>query len=147
MGFFSQIRRARELSRERPEETDPAARLNAEMEGEAAGFAAALSALGYRADGTVESLEELDLFFEAETVPNGILTGACEGRLKGLAAYLGEAMRRAWGGAWEDDGRGGALLRLGNGAVRDPFFTVMHRWKAGGEPFAAYAVRSGQSGD
>lgn len=118
-----------------------------EMAQEAAGFAAALGALGYRADFTVESLEELERFFQEETGPNGILTGACEGRLKGLAAYLGESLRQAWGGAWED-GEDGPRLRLENGAVRDVLFTVRRRWETGeGEPFAAYAVRAGQSGD
>lgn len=118
-----------------------------EMAAEAEGFAAALAALDWRADFTMDALEDLDKFFEEETGWGGILTGDCEGRLHGLAAYLGEIFRRTCGGTWEKNGAE-PRLRLDNGALPDPFLKVRRRARENDPvPFAQYAVRAIQGGD
>lgn len=119
-----------------------------EMAAEAEGFAAAMAALGWRADFTMDALEDLDKFFEEETGWGGILTGDCEGRLYGLAAYLGEVMRRACGAEWVRDDKGGVCLELPGGALRDPFYKVNCRARENDPvPFAVYAVRAIQGGN
>ena len=70
--------------------------------------AKALNISGYAADFSIDSLREVDRFFDehsanGEAVPDGLLAENTGGRLFALGAYTGEVLRRNLGGEWRGD--------------------------------------------
>src|SRR5208283_4180272 len=71
-------------------------------------MANALQSSGYQADFTLESLKEIDRFFdeqsqEGEAAPGGLLSQQLGSRIFGLGAYVGEVIIRTYGGEWRAD--------------------------------------------
>lgn len=98
---------------------------------------------GYQADFSLESLRDIDRFFDehsrnGEAVPAGLLSANLGQRLFALGAYVGEVLLRHYGGRWEaDDGdpEGEINLRIvhASGAVLWPVQRVMKRFRNGPE--------------
>lgn len=90
-------------------------------------IAEALSSSGYRADFSLESLREVDRFFDehapdGQPLPEGLLSSDVGERLFALGGYVGEVIRRACGGEWEgsdEDPRAevNIALKLASGAM------------------------------
>jgi len=67
--------------------------------------AKALISSGYKADFSIESLREIDRFFDdhsanGKSEPDGLLAEQTGARLFALGAYVGEVLRRNLGGTW-----------------------------------------------
>ena len=74
----------------------------------AAHVAAALNSSDYKADWSVESLREIDRFFDEQSSngnvnPGGLLAEHMGAKIFAIGAYTGEVIRRAVGGTWEGD--------------------------------------------
>jgi hypothetical protein len=103
----------------------------------------ALSQSGYRADFSLESLKEVDRFFD-EQVSNGkpkargFLSEELGARLFAIGAYVGEVIRRHYGGDWQgDDNDPEAEINIAlvfeDGTRLWPVQRVMKRFKNGTE--------------
>ena len=123
--------------------------------GEAAGGAAwiakALVSSGYRADFSIESLGEVDRFFDdqgsdGQARAGGLLAKNLGRTLFCLGAYCGEVIRRHHGGIWmpggpERDAEINLALQLPDGSVIWPVQRVMKRFRLGREDsLVAYAA-------
>ena len=106
-----------------------------DVETYAAWIAKALTASGYKADFTMESLKEIDHFFDEQArdgkpLPDGLLSENLGARIFGLGAYVGETIRRQGGGTWKGDDKDPAAeinveLQLPNGKRMWPVQRVM----------------------
>lgn len=66
----------------------------------------ALNSSGYKADYTLDSMKEVDRFFDEQDTPGGILSKKQGTILFALASYIGETVIKLYGGRWvidEDD--------------------------------------------
>ena len=103
----------------------------------------ALSQSGYRADFSVESLKQVDRFFEEQTVngqprPGGLLSQQLGARLFAIGAYVGEVIRRQNEGEWQGDDNDpqaeiNIAVRLKTGVILWPVQRVMKRFKNGAD--------------
>jgi hypothetical protein len=114
-------------------------------------IAKALRSSGYKADFSIESLTEVDRFFDEQSkngqpIPSGLLAQQLGARIFAIGSYVGEVIRRVGGGSWsgnDADPRGeiNVELRLANGATIWPVQRVMKRLKNGKEDeIYAYAT-------
>lgn len=104
-------------------------------------IAEALTSSGYRADFSIESLREIDRFFDensqdGKAIPGGLLSEQLGQRVFALGCCTGEVIRRAWGGQWQGDdndpeGEINLALVFPNGATIWPVQRVMKRFKNG----------------
>jgi hypothetical protein len=96
---------------------------------------------GYLADFSLESLKEVDEFFDDQVV-NGkpkagaLLSQELGARLFAIGAYVGEVIRRHNGGEWQGDDNDpqaeiNIALHLKTGATLWPVQRVMRRFKNG----------------
>lgn len=109
----------------------------------AAWVADALASSGYEADYSLESLRELDRFFDdhapnGHAVPGGLLSENLGSRLFALGSYVGEVVIRAYGGEWranDNDPEGELTIAvvLPSGTTMWPIQRVMRRFKNGNE--------------
>jgi hypothetical protein len=109
----------------------------------AAQISRALSQSGYKADFSLESLKEIDRFFEEQVTngqpkPGGLLSQQLGARLFAIGAYVGEVVRRQNGGEWEGDDNDpqseiNISVRLKTGVILWPVQRVMKRFKNGAE--------------
>jgi len=103
----------------------------------------ALSQSGYRADFLLESLKEVDRFFDDQVVNGkpkngGLLSQELGARLFAIGAYVGEVIRRHDGGEWQGDDNDpeaeiNIALHLKTGTTLWPVQRVMKRFKNGAE--------------
>jgi hypothetical protein len=103
----------------------------------------ALNSSGYKADFSIESLKEIDRFFDEHTEEGqakigGLLISNTGSRLFALGSYVGEVIRRQYGGNWEtndNDPKGeiNIAVRLSRGTLIWPVQRVMKRFKNGSE--------------
>jgi hypothetical protein len=68
----------------------------------------ALNQSGYKADFSLESLREIDRFFDeqshqGEALPGGLLSEQLGARVFALGSYVGECIIRHYGGKWQAD--------------------------------------------
>lgn len=106
-------------------------------------IATALSSSGYKADFSLESLREIDRFFDehskdGQAVPGGLLAEQLGSRLFALGSYVGEVILRAYGGEWcaDDNDPEGELnieVVLPNGAILWPVQRAAKRFENGPE--------------
>ena len=104
-------------------------------------IAQALQSSGYNADYSIDSLKEIDRFFDEQApdgipVSGGLLSEQVGMRLFALGAYVGETIRRAGNGVWRgDDSDPRAEVNvevvMPNGMVMWPVQRVMKRFKNG----------------
>jgi len=125
--------------------------LIADAEDGARWIAGVLSKSGYRADFSVESLRDVDRFFDEQTDagqarPDGLLSQQLGPRLFSLGAYCGEVIRRESGGTWKSDeqdpqGEINLTLERPDGTAIHPVQRVMKRFQQGPqESLYAYAI-------
>ena len=103
----------------------------------------ALSQSGYKADFSLESLKQVDRFFEEQVSngqpkPGGLLSQQLGARLFAIGAYVGEVIRRQNGGEWQGDDNDpqaeiNIAVRLKTGVILWPVQRVMKRFKNGAE--------------
>jgi hypothetical protein len=103
----------------------------------------ALSQSGYRADFSLESLKEVDRFFDEQALngkpkAGGLLSQPLGARLFAIGAYVGEVIRRHNGGEWSGDDNDpqaeiDIAVRLETGVILWPVQRVMKRFKNGAE--------------
>jgi hypothetical protein len=111
---------------------------------DAANWAAtALPGVGYKADFTLDSLKEIDRLFDEQAPggkpkPGGLLSDQLGSRIFVLGAYVGEVIRRHYGGEWQGDDADpraeiNVAVRLKSGTIFWPVQRVMKRFKNGPE--------------
>jgi len=103
----------------------------------------ALSQSGYKADFSLESLKQVDRFFEEQVAngqpkPGGLLSQQLGARLFAIGAYVGEVIRRRNGGEWQGNDNDpqaevNIAVRLKTGVILWPVQRVMKRFKNGAE--------------
>lgn len=98
----------------------------------------ALNSSGYRADYSLESMRELDRFFDEQRAEGGLLSGKCGNLLFSLGSYVGETAIRLYGGEWETDdedpkGEVNIAVRLSEGGMIWPVQRCMKRLQPGEE--------------
>jgi len=103
----------------------------------------ALTSSGYNADFSLNSLREVDLFFDEQTKDGkakagGLLSEKLGQRLFGIGAYVGEVIRRNAGGEWNGDDADpqaeiNISLKLKSGGTIWPVQRAMKRLKNGKE--------------
>lgn len=98
----------------------------------------ALNSSGYRADYTLESMKELDRFFDEQSGPGGILSQNRGQILFALGSFVGETAIRLWGGKWltddsDPEGEMNIAVELASGVRFWPVVRCMKRCKLGPE--------------
>lgn len=117
--------------------------LKEDIEKGSAWISQALNSSGYKADFSKESLSEIERFFtehsqDGKPLEGGLLSEDTGNRLFCLASYVGETIRRTFGGEWETDdtdpqGELNITLKLPNGSIIWPAQRVMKRLTNGPE--------------
>jgi len=103
----------------------------------------ALTSSGYKADFSLNSLKEVDRFFDEQTKDGkakagGLLSEKLGQRLFGIGSYVGEVIRRKRDGKWagndaDPQAEINLSLKLNSGATIWPVQRVMKRMKNGRE--------------
>ena len=101
-------------------------------------IAKALISSGYQADHTLESLKEIDRFFDEQSSPGGLLSEQRGQRIFGLGAYIGDVLIRTYGGHWITDdqdpqGELNVAVRLDDGSMVWPVQRAIKRYQSGPE--------------
>ena len=111
----------------------------------------ALNSSGYKADYTLESMKEIDRFFDEQNKPGGILTADNVGsKLFSLGCYVGETILRLYGGEWvtndrDPQGEINIQIRLKDNSLLLPVRKMMKRYQLGAEEsIYAYVILIGQ---
>lgn len=114
-----------------------------DAQGAAEWMAKALSMSGYKTDFSLDSLREVDRFFdehafEGKARPEGLLAEQLGQRIFGIGAYIGEVIRRQAGGRWLGDDSDtqaeiNISLKLRKGTLIWPVQRTMKRFKNGPE--------------
>ena len=95
---------------------------------------ASLNASGYEVDYSLESLIEIDRFFDEQNRPKGILSQHTGRIIFALGVYLGETVIANFGGNWVLDNCKSEIeikLRVNNGKEIFPGIKVMERYQYG----------------
>ncbi|MBQ8176402.1 MAG: hypothetical protein IJ035_05130 [Oscillospiraceae bacterium] len=99
----------------------------------------ALNTSGYNADYTLESMKEIDRFFDEQSGVGGIITQARRGQIFfAVASYVGETVIKLYGGKWITDdkdpmGEVNITVKLDNGIMLFPAQRVVKRYQNGNE--------------
>ena len=103
----------------------------------------ALVTSGYNVDFSLDTLKEIDRFFEenvkdGKAIPKGLLSKDLGKRLFAIGAYIGEVIRVRYDGEWitDDNDPNGEInisVKLANGTILWPVQKVMKRFKNGSE--------------
>ena len=98
----------------------------------------ALNSSGYNADYSLESMKELDRFFNEQNTENGILSNNRGQILFALGSYIGETVIKLYGGRWitnddEPNGEINIAVELNSGTVIWPVKRCMRRYTNGAE--------------
>lgn len=98
----------------------------------------ALNSSAYKADYTLESMKEIDRFFDEQSGENGIISKGRGRIIFAIGSYIGETVIRLFGGKWLTDdsdpqGEITAAVQLDNGTVIFPMQRVIKRYQNGSE--------------
>lgn len=101
-------------------------------------IASALQSSGYRADFSLESLKEIDRFFDEQNRPGGLLSENRGQRLFAIGAYIGEVIITEVGGEWitDDDDPQGEInisVKLTDESIIWPVQRAIKRYQNGKE--------------
>ena len=99
MGILDRMRHKKSVPAPSATEEKPGRTLAEDIPVAADWVANALNSSGYRADYTLESMKELDRFFDQQSGPGGILSRNRGQILFGLGAYVGQTAIRLYGGS------------------------------------------------
>ena len=95
---------------------------------------AALSSSDYKADFSMESLKEIDRFFDEQNTEDGILSKNAKGIIFALGIYVGETIIANYGGEWIDEeykDPNTIKLKTMDGEVWFPVIRVLARYQYG----------------
>ena len=110
-----------------------------------------LNSSGYCADYTLESMREIDRFFDEQSSPDGIISQNRGQILFALGAYVGQTAIKLYGGDWITDdsdpqGEINVSVQLYGGSVIWPVIRCMKRYQNGTEDgIYAYMIALRQS--
>lgn len=98
----------------------------------------ALNSSNYAADFSIDSLKEIDRFFDEQNTPDGLLNRNRGQILFALGSYIGEVIISAYGGEWITDdndpqGEINIAVKLKDGSIIFPVQRAMKRYKNGKE--------------
>lgn len=99
----------------------------------------ALNSSGYKADYTLESMKEIDRFYDEQNKPGGIFTmGSVGSKLFALGCYVGETIIKLYGGEWvtndkDPQGEINIQVKLSDGSIIWPVQKTMKRYQLGSE--------------
>lgn len=98
----------------------------------------ALNSSGYKADYSLESMKEVDRFFDEQNTENGILSNNRGQIIFALGSYIGETAIKLYGGRWitnddEPNGEINIAVEVSNGTVIWPVKRCMRRYTNGAE--------------
>ncbi len=98
----------------------------------------ALNSSGYKADYSLESMKEIDRFFDEQNTETGILSKNRGSILFALGSYVGETAIKLFGGEWITDdndpkGEVNITVKLSNGTMIFPVIKCMKRFSNGSE--------------
>jgi len=98
----------------------------------------ALSSSGYKADYSLDSMREIDRFFDEQNSPGGILSKNRGQILFGLGAYVGQTAIKLYGGKWitddhDPEGEINISVELADGTTIWPVIRCMKRYTNGRE--------------
>lgn len=98
----------------------------------------ALNSSGYIADYSLESMKEIDRFFDEQSSETGLLSKNRGTILFSLGSYVGEVAIKLYGGEWITDdsdpqGEINISVRLEDGSVIWPAIRCIKRYKQGCE--------------
>lgn len=96
----------------------------------------ALNSSGYKADYSLESMKEVDRFFDEQNAENGILANNRGQIIFALGSYIGETAIKLYGGRWitnddEPNGEINIAVEVSNGTVIWPVKRCMRRYTNG----------------
>lgn len=94
----------------------------------------ALLSSGYQADFSIESLKDIDRFFDEQNNSNGILSQNTGRILFGLGVYVGETIISNFGGQWNLDdceSETSIKVKVDDETVLFPALRIMARYKYG----------------
>ena len=100
--------------------------------------AKALNSSNYKADFSINSLKEIDRFFDEQNTPDGIINRNRGQILFALGAYIGEVIISVCGGEWITDdsdpqGEVNIAVKLKDGSIIFPVQRAMKRYQNGKE--------------
>ncbi len=93
----------------------------------------ALNVSGYKADYSLESMKEIDRFFDEQSSEGGIISRNRGQIIFALASYIGETVIRLYGGKWNGSDEVNMSVELKNGTVIFPTQRAMKRYQNGSE--------------
>ena len=98
----------------------------------------ALTVSGYKADYSLESMKEIDRFFDEQNTPTGILSKNRGQILFSLGSYIGQTVIKLYGGKWitndnDPEGEMNITVNLDNGSTIQPVMKCMKRYTNGQE--------------
>lgn len=96
----------------------------------------ALESSGYQADFSLESLKDVDRFFDEQNNEDGILSQNTGRILFALGVYVGETLISNFGGRWDLDNCDSEMsikIKIDDETVLFPVSRIMSRYKDGNE--------------
>ena len=98
----------------------------------------AVKLYAYKADYSLESMKEIDRFFDEQSSETGLLSKNRGEILFGIASYIGESAIKLYGGEWNTDdsdpqGEIHISVKLADGTVIWPVIRCMKRYEHGSE--------------
>ncbi len=98
----------------------------------------AMTSSGYKVDFTIDSMKEIDRFFDEQNNPNGILANNRGTILFSIGCYIGETIIKNFGGCWITDdndpqGEINMAVKMTDGTVLFPVQRCMKRFMNGAE--------------
>lgn len=101
-------------------------------------IANALSVSGYKADYSLDSMREIDRFYDEQNTPTGILSKNRGQFLFALGSYIGQTVIKLYGGKWitndnDPEGEMNIAVNLDNGSTIWPVMKCMKRYTNGQE--------------
>ena len=108
---------------------------------------------GYKVDYDLDSMKEVDRFFDEQTKEGGLLTGKCGNIIFSLGSFIGETIIKLYGGEWitnDDDPNGeiNAEVHTSDKIVCWPIIRCMKRRQNGPEEsIYAYVIALDKNSD
>lgn len=93
----------------------------------------ALNVSGYNADYSLESMKEIDRFFDEQSGEGGIISRNRGQIIFALASYIGETVIRLYGGKWSGSDEVNMSVEIDGGTVIFPTQRAMKRYQNGSE--------------
>lgn len=99
----------------------------------------AMNSSGYKLDYTVQSMKEIDRFFDEQKRSGGLLESGNRGPiLFAIGSYIGETAKRLYGGEWitddnDHEGEIKAVFKFKDGSEIYPMMKAIKRYKLGSE--------------